>query len=54
MRYTVLLSDHTVGVAANPSVKEGDIITISLQDENGNKITKTGKVIEILESKDDI
>lgn len=44
----VMLKCQTVGEVSG-EVKEGDTVTASLQDQNGNKITITGEVEEILE-----
>lgn len=44
----VMLKCQTVGEVSG-EVKEGDTVTVSLQDQNGNKITVTGEVEEILE-----
>ena len=48
-KYTVLLNDGTVGTLIVDSVDEGQNVTVDLQDENGNPITATGTVVEILE-----
>lgn len=51
-KYTVLLNDGTVGtliVDSVDSVDEGQNVTVDLHDENGNPITATGTVVEILE-----
>jgi hypothetical protein len=48
---TVLLADGTVGtVTGIPEV--GEEVTVDLHDENGNGITMTGRVVEILETKE--
>lgn len=41
----VLLTNGTVGEVANAEI--GEIVIVTLQDENGNKIKITGKVEEI-------
>jgi hypothetical protein len=43
----VLLECNTVGFLDKNSVI-GEIATVSLHDENGHKIEKIGKIIEIL------
>ena len=43
----VLLNDMTVGKIEYAEV--GQVVTVSLNDENGNQIEKTGVVIEVLE-----
>jgi hypothetical protein len=50
MRYTLLLESQTVGTLTADTVSEGDAVTVNLQDENGNPITETGTVSEILET----
>ena len=44
---TVLLDDGTLGKVESADI--GDIVTVTLQDENGGPIEATGKVEEILE-----
>ncbi len=44
---TVLLADGTVGTTPTKAVV-GDVVTVSLHDENGNSITVTGVVVEVL------
>lgn len=47
--YTLLLSGNTVGtVITKKDLKVGQFIEVKLNDENGNKITKHGKIKEIL------
>ena len=43
----VLLECNTVGFL-DQNAFIGEIVTVSLHDENGHKIEKTGKIIEIL------
>lgn len=45
---SVLLDDGTVGEVDAGAV--GDTVTVRLHDENGNPITRTGRVVEILEA----
>ena len=47
---SVLLADHTVGQTEAGDV--GDEVEVTLWDENGMTITKTGTIIDILD--DDI
>lgn len=44
---TVLLKDGTVGTVDIAEV--GQTVEVTLNDENGNLIARTGEVIEILE-----
>lgn len=44
----VLLEDGTVGALDIDKAVVGSEVTVELQDENGNKIEKTGIVKEIL------
>ena len=44
---TVRLADDTCGQVEQAEI--GDIVEVTLHDENGNEITKKGKVVEILE-----
>jgi hypothetical protein len=47
--FTVLLEDGTIGQAS--SIHDdivGELWTVELQDENGNKIQKTGTIKEVL------
>ncbi|HFQ6947256.1 TPA: hypothetical protein ACHSL7_002217 [Klebsiella pneumoniae] len=48
-KFTVLLNDDTVGTLTADSVDEGQTVTVNLHDENGNPITATGTVVDILE-----
>jgi hypothetical protein len=43
----VLLECNTVGFL-DKNALIGEIVTVSLHNENGQKIEKTGKIIEIL------
>ena len=53
MNFTVLLKDQTVGkLDADVEPATGEMVTVTVQDENGNKFAKTGEVTEILESSD--
>jgi len=45
---TVLLTSGTVGTTTTPA-EVGEIVTVTLQDENGMPITETGVVEEVLE-----
>ena len=49
--YTLLLTNGTVGKFSTDDyeVECGDILTVELHDENGNPISVTGEVSEILE-----
>ena len=44
---SVLLEDHTVGQTETGDV--GDKVEVTLWDENGMTITKTGVIIEVLD-----
>ena len=46
--FTVLLEDGTTGTITEIPDLEGMTVTVELYDENGNLITKTGKVKEVL------
>jgi len=48
MEHTVLLEDGTVGQVEKEILHDGDRVTITLQDENGLPIEKSGYVREIL------
>lgn len=45
---TVLLTSGTVGTTSTEAAV-GDTVTVTLHDENGNNITETGTVEEVLE-----
>ena len=45
---TVLLTSGTVGTTTTEAAV-GDAVTVTLHDENGNGITETGIVEEVLE-----
>ena len=45
---TVLLTSGTVGTTSTKAAV-GDTVTVNLHDENGNDITETGTVEEVLE-----
>ncbi|MDE2472699.1 MAG: hypothetical protein KGL35_29245 [Bradyrhizobium sp.] len=45
---TVLLTSGTVGTTKN-TVEIGDTVTVTLNDENGNSITESGVVEEVME-----
>lgn len=45
---TILLTSGTVGTTTTPA-EVGEIVTVTLQDENGMPITETGVVEEVLE-----
>ena len=49
--YTLLLTNGTVGKFSTDDyeVECGDVLTVELHDENGNLISVTGEVSEILE-----
>ena len=49
--YTLLLTDKTIGKFSTDDyeVECGDVLTVELHDENGNLISVTGEVSEILE-----
>ncbi len=48
-QFTVLLEDGTVGVVDSiHSDIVGDLLTVELHDENGNKIETIGTVVEVL------
>jgi hypothetical protein len=51
MTCTVLIEGDTVGTV-NSVPEIGDTVTVDLHDENGNGITRTGQVVEILETKE--
>ncbi len=49
-QFKVLLTDGTVGIADSiHSDIVGELFTVELQDENGNKIQTVGTVEEVLE-----
>jgi D-mannonate dehydratase len=53
-KLTVLLEDGTVGIAS--SVHEdiiGQVWTVELKDENGNRIEEIGVIAEILSSEEE-
>ena len=54
--YTLLLTNGTVGKFSTDDyeVECGDVLTVELHDENGNKIEITGEVSDILEIKGNI
>ena len=45
---TVLLTTGTVGKTSD-TAEVGNIVTVTLQDENGVPTTETGEVAEVLE-----
>lgn len=48
--YTVRFEDDTCGeVRSDEAVREGDTVTAKLHDENGNPVTRTGEVVEVLD-----
>jgi len=47
--YTVLLEDGTVGKVDREILHDGDKVTVELNDENGNTISKSGWVGVIIE-----
>jgi len=48
----VLLEDGTVGtIVTAKEISDGDMVTVTLHDENGHEIEKTGPVADILEEK---
>lgn len=49
MKYTVLLDDGTTGTIIVPTLEVGDMVSVSLYDENGVPMEKEGQVKEILE-----
>ncbi len=49
--YTVMLKDGTVGTVESPYLEEGDVVVVSLHDENGNPIQRKGVVKEVLEER---
>ena len=53
MKYTVVvvLENGTVGITEK-KVEIGQVVTVLLQDENGNYIEDTGKVEEILKEEE--
>lgn len=59
MKYTVLLDDGTVGTITSDELAGrpvedmiGEVVTVHLQDENGNPITRSGRLEEVLDEKD--
>lgn len=46
-KFTVALEDGTVGAVCE-EVEIGETVTVSLRDENGMPIQKTGVVAEVL------
>ena len=44
----ILLNSSTVGITTNEA-QAGDTVTVRLHDENGNPITETGVVAEVLD-----
>lgn len=53
MKYTVLLSDQTVGQLYSDIEPEiGTRVTVELRDENGNPVKVAGTVEDILEESD--
>lgn len=61
MKYDVALTSQTTGRVIDSNgddrldspVEEGHTVTVSLRDENGNPITETGVVEEILSTCED-
>lgn len=56
MKYTIRLSDNTVGTISSETPMEDHIgtpINVELSGENGNPIRKTGTLEEVLEAKED-
>ena len=49
MRVIVLLDDGTTGEIISLNDWKELLVTVELFDENGNIITKTGKVAEVLD-----
>ena len=49
-KYTVLLSDDTVGTVYADEIEIGNVVSVCLNDENGCVIEATGEVVEILEA----
>lgn len=47
-KFTVLLKDETVGEVTADSVQAGDVVTVSLHDEDGMPVKVTGEVDSIL------
>lgn len=52
MVYTVLLNDDTVGNIDAENIAIGDMITVSLHNENGMPIEVSGILKEILDEKE--
>lgn len=51
MHYFVALEDGTVGrvpVGCHPAI--GQVVTVDFNDENGNRVQATGKVVEFIEA----
>ena len=48
IRYTVAIEDGTTGEVIDGAPMVGETVTVRLNDENGNPITRTGTVNEIL------
>ncbi len=51
--YSVVIKEEegeTVGdiTVAEDSIKEGDVVTVSLSDENGRKVEATGEILHFL------
>jgi len=55
MKYTVLLTDNTIGEIVSDSNKApetGEIASVTLHDENGNPVESSGTVEDILLEKE--
>ena len=48
MKTYLLLQDGTIGALWNGIAEVGETVTVSLHDENGNEIKKTGIVEAVL------